>query len=342
MRLYEKMKNGVYIIAEMSANHGGSIETAYRIIEEAKAAGADCVKIQTYTADTMTINCDKEAFRIKGGLWDGYTYYDLYKTAYMPWEWQGELKRRCEDIGIDFLSTPFDTTAVDFLESIGTEFYKIASYELVDIPFIEYAAGKGKPMVISCGMGSAGEIQEALDACYRQENDQVVLLKCCSQYPAQYDDMNLSVIQDMAGRFRVPVGLSDHSMGSLASVMAVSLGARVIEKHVKLEDRGGSVDGGFSMMMADFREMVKDIRNAELAMGRPGYGMTGHEKETGWSCRRSLFAVRSIGKGEAFTAENVRSIRPAYGLKPKYYKELLAKQAGRDYEFGDPIAEDEI
>lgn len=342
MHLYEKIKNGVYIIAEMSANHGGSIEKAYRIIEEAKAAGADCVKIQTYTADTITINCDKEIFRIKGGLWDGYTFYDLYKTGTTPWEWQEDLKKKCQEVGIDFLSTPFDPTAVDFLEGIGIEFYKIASFELVDIPLIEYAASKGKPMVMSCGMASAEEIQEALEACYSQNNHQVVLLKCCSQYPAQYGDMNLSVIPDMISRFQVPVGLSDHSMGSLAPVVAVSLGAKVIEKHVKLDDENESLDEGFSMRMTDFRKMVEDVRNATLAMGRPTYEMTEHERETGYSGRRSLFAVRDIKQGEAFTAENVRSIRPVNGLKPKYYKELLKKTAKRDYSFGDPIAEDEV
>ncbi len=342
MYLYEKIQNGVYIIAEMSANHGGNIEKAYRIIEEAKAAGADCVKIQTYTADTITIKCDKEMFRIKGGLWDGYTFYDLYSAAYTPWEWQGALKKKCDEVGIDFLSTPFDPTAVDFLESIGIEFYKIASFELVDIPLVEYTASKGKPMVISCGMATTEEIQEALDACYRQNNHNVVLLKCCSQYPAQYDDMNLSVIPDMIERFKVPVGLSDHSMGSLVPVTSVALGARIIEKHVKLDDENESIDEGFSMKMIDFKKMVEDVRNTTLALGVPTYGMTAHERETGYSGRRSLFAVKDIKQGEKFTPENVRSIRPVYGLKPKYYKELMTKCAKKDYEYGDPISEIEI
>lgn len=342
MRLYEKIKNGVYIIAEMSANHGGNIEQAFRIIEQAKAAGADCIKIQTYTADTITIDCDNERFRIKGGLWDGYTFHDLYQAAGTPWEWQADLKRKCEQEDIDFLSTPFDFTAVDFLEEIGVAFYKIASFELIDLPLIEYAAAKGKPMIISCGMGSAEEIQEALQACYGQGNHQVVLLKCCSQYPAQYGDMNLSVIPDMEKRFQVPVGLSDHSFGSLAPVMAAALGAKVIEKHVKLDDDTTSIDAAFSMPMREFRKMVEDVRNAQAAIGKPIYGMTEHERETGSSGRRSLFAVRSIQQGEAFTADNVRSIRPAYGLKPKYYKELLTKRAKRNYVFGDPIAEDEV
>lgn len=342
MQLYEKIKNGVYIIAEMSSNHGGSIEQAYRIIEEAKAAGADCVKIQTYTADTITIDCDKEMFRIKGGLWDGYTFHDLYQAAGTPWEWQADLKRKCQQEGIDFLSTPFDFTAVDFLEELGVEFYKIASFELVDLPLIEYAASKGKPMVLSCGMGSVEEIQEALQVCNGQGNRQVVLLKCCSQYPAQYQNMNLSVISDMKRRFQVPIGLSDHSMGSLAPVMAAALGAKVIEKHVKLDGDTQSIDAGFSMPMREFKKMVQDVRDAAAALGEPVYEMSKQEWETGYSGRRSLFAVRPIRQGEAFTADNVRSIRPVYGLKPKYYKELLTKRAKRAYAFGDPIAEDEV
>ena len=219
MRLYDKINsNEVYIIAEMSANHAGKIENAFRIIEEAAKAGADCVKIQTYTADTLTINCTAEPYIIKGGLWDGYNYYKLYQEAYTPWEWQADLKKKCEEVGVDFLSTPFDKTAVDFLEELDVEFYKIASFELVDIPLIEYVASKGKPIIMSVGMGSIEEINEALAACRKYNNDKVVLLKCCSQYPAQYEDMNVSVIPDMINRFGVPVGLSDHSFGSLAPV----------------------------------------------------------------------------------------------------------------------------
>ncbi len=341
MKLYEKMKTGTYIIAEMSANHAGKIENAFRIIEEAKKAGADCVKIQTYTADTLTIDCDSEAYRIKGGLWDGYNYYQLYQEAYTPWEWQPALKAKCEEAGVDFLSTPFDRTAVDFLEDMGTEFYKIASFELVDIPLIEYTAGKGKPMIISCGMGSAEEIEEALAACRRQRNEQIVLLKCCSQYPAKYEDMNLSVISDMQKRFGVPIGLSDHSMGSLAPVAAVSLGAKVIEKHVCLSRKIENPDAGFSMEIEEFAKMVEDVRNTEKMLGQPTYELTEHEK-TGLSIRRSLAAVKPIAQGEVFTAENVRSIRPAIGIKPKYYPALLGKKAGKSYEFGEPIMISEV
>lgn len=343
MRLYDKINNnGIYIIAEMSANHGGDIINAFRIIQEAANAGADCVKIQTYTADTLTIDCHKPPFRIKGGLWDGYTFYDLYKDAYTPWEWQGELKMKCEEVGVDFLSTPFDSTAVDFLESLDVEAYKIASFELVDIPLIEYTASKGKPMIMSCGMASIEEIQDAVDACRRQGNDQIVLLKCCSQYPAKYEDMNLSVIPDMKERFGVTVGLSDHSYGSLAPIVAVTLGAKVIEKHVKLDDETvESADSGFSMKMSDFSQMVQDVKNTMLVQGEATYELTENEKN-GMSGRRSLFAVQDIKKGERFTKENVRSIRPCDGLKPKFYHQLLESTAKKDYEFGDPIELEEI
>ena len=337
MKLYSKIKSGdIYVIAEMSANHGGNIENAYKIIEEAAKAGADCVKIQTYTADTLTIDCDKPCFKIKGGLWDGYTFYDLYKDAYTPWEWQKDLKNKCEEVGVDFLSTPFDNTAVDFLESIDVEAYKIASFELVDIPLIEYAASKGKPMIMSCGMASIEEIQDAIDACKRQGNEQIVLLKCCSQYPAKYEDMNLSIILDMKERFGTIVGLSDHSFGSLAPIVAVTLGAKVIEKHVRLDEGVESADSGFSMRMSDFKQMVNDVKNAVLVQGNVSYELTSNEV-SGLSGRRSLFAVKDIKKGEQFTCDNIRSIRPSNGVKPKYYNQLLSNKAKKDYEFGDPI-----
>lgn len=342
MRLFDKIHNGgIYVIAEMSANHGGKIENAFRIIEEAAKAGADCVKIQTYTADTLTINCTDDPYVIKGGLWDGYNFYQLYKEAYTPWEWQQKLKEKCEEVGVDFLSTPFDNTAVDFLENLGVEFYKIASFELVDIPLIEYVASKGKPIVLSCGMGSVEEIEEALEACKRQNNENVILLKCCSQYPAQYEDMNVSVIPDMIKRFNKPVGLSDHSFGSLAPVVAVAMGAQVIEKHVCLNKEIESADAGFSMTMDEFAQMVKDVRNASIIKGKPTYELTEHEK-SGLGGRRSLVAVKPIEKGEIFTKENVRSIRPAIGIKPKYLYELIGKPSKKEYRFGEPISEIEI
>lgn len=343
MNLYEKIKSEseIYIIAEMSANHAGKLENALKIIEEAKQAGADCVKIQTYTADTLTLDCREDPYQIKGGLWNGYSYYQLYKEAYTPWEWHQPIKEYCEQIGIDFLSTPFDITAVDYLEELGVECYKIASFELVDIPLISYVASKGKPILLSCGMGSVEEISEALYACKEQGNEQIILLKCCSQYPAKFGDMNVSVITDMRERFGKPVGLSDHSQGSLAPVVAVSLGAKVIEKHLCLNHQIESPDAGFSMDVEEFAKMVQDVRNAVIIMGNASYELTQSEKNS-LHDRRSLVAAKSIAKGEAFTKENVRSIRPAIGIKPKYYKQLLTKTAKKEYRFGEPILMSEI
>ena len=337
--LWEKIANRrTYIIAEMSANHAGKLENALEIVRQTARAGADCVKIQTYTADTITIDCDNEYFQIHGGLWDGYKLYDLYKDAGTPWEWQERIKQECETCGVDFLSTPFDPTAVDFLEGIGCEAYKIASFELVDIPLIEYAASKGKPMILSCGMGSVEEIQDGLDACRRVGNDRVVLLKCCSEYPANWEDMHLSNIPDMAGRFQAPVGLSDHSIGSLAAVVGVSLGACVVEKHVCLSREIKNPDSEFSMEMPEFAQMVRDIRAAEQIRGQIKYGPLPGEGNVIF--RRSLFAVRDIKKGEAFTTENMRSIRPGQGLAPKYYSEILGRRAEKDIRRGEPVTKD--
>lgn len=337
-KLFEKINNNeVYIIAEMSANHAGKLENALEIVRQAAKAGADCVKIQTYTADTITIDCDNEYFQIHGGLWDGYKLYDLYTDAGTPWEWQERIKQECDACGIDFLSTPFDNTAVDFLEGLGCEAYKIASFELVDIPLIEYAAAKGKPMIISCGMGSVEEIQEALDACYRVGNHQVVLLKCCSEYPAKWDDMHLANIPDMMERFHVPVGLSDHSMGSIGSVVGVSLGASVVEKHVCLSREIKNPDSEFSMEMQEFEQMVRNVKDAVRIRGNVSYGPT-HGETGNAKFRRSLFAVKNIRAGEELTSENIRSIRPAQGLKPKYYREIIGKKAVRDIVRGEPVS----
>lgn len=330
----------VYVIAEMSANHAGKLENALEIVREAKKAGADCLKIQTYTADTLTLDCDNEYFRIKGGLWDGYKLYDLYKEAYTPWEWQPAIKAECEKVGIDFLSTPFDKTAVDFLEEMGCEAYKIASFELVDIPLIEYAASKGKPMIISCGMGSLEEINDAVEACRRMGNEQIVLLKCCSEYPANWDDMHLGNIPDMARRFGVPVGLSDHSMGSLAAVVGVSLGACVVEKHVCISRTIKNPDSEFSMEMDEFARMVQDIQAAKRIARGPDYSLTPGEKSS-LVFRRSLFAVKAIQKGEPFTESNIRSVRPSSGVPPKFYRSLLGKKAVRDIAPGTPLQEED-
>lgn len=335
--LFEKTDNNeVYVIAEMSANHGGSLDNALRIVREVAAAGADCLKIQTYTADSITIDCDTEDFRIQGGLWDGYKLYDLYTDAGTPYEWHTAIKDECEKAGMDFLSTPFDNNAVDFLEDIGIEAYKIASFELVDIPLIEYTASKGKPMIISCGMATAEEIQDALDACKRVGNDQIVLLKCCSEYPANWSNMHISNIPDMIDRFGVKVGLSDHSEGSIADVIAVSLGACVIEKHVKLEGID-SADSAFSMPMNEFADMVKAVRATKTIAGNVHYGPTEGEKSN-LKFRRSLFAVRDIKAGEGISDKNVRSIRPATGLAPKYKKDIIGKKAAIDIACGTPLS----
>lgn len=335
-RLFDKIeKNEVYVIAEMSANHGGSLENALKIVREVAKTGADCLKIQTYTADSMTINCDKEDFQIHGGLWDGYKLYDLYIAAGTPYEWQARIKEECDACGIDFLSTPFDPSAVDFLNEIGCEAFKIASFELIDIPLIEYAAGFQKPMIISCGMSIEEEIQEAVDACHRVGNDQVVLLKCCSEYPANWKDMHISNIPDMCEKFKVPVGLSDHSAGSIAAVVGVSMGACVIEKHVKL-DGVESEDSKFSMSMDEFAQMVMDVRNARTIAGEVHYGPTEGE-QANLQFRRSLYAVKNIQKGEKFTVENVRSIRPSYGLSPALFSKIEGKAATTDIAYGTPL-----
>ena len=339
MRLQECLeKNRAYMIAEMSANHGGSLENALAIVEAAARAGADCLKTQTYTADTITIDCDAEAFKIHGGLWDGYNLHDLYKEAYTPWEWMEPIKKKCEELGIDFLSTPFDKTSVDYLENIGEEFYKIASFELVDIPLIKYIAATGKPIIMSCGMGSEEEIREAVDAIRSQGNDQIILLKCCSVYPTVSEDLNLRTITDMREKFGVPIGLSDHSMGSTAAIAAVALGAVVIEKHFCLSRDIPSADSAFSMEPAEFADMIKSVHDAELALGKVFYGPT--EAEAGeYTNRRSLFIVEDVEAGEELTDKNVRSIRSynIQGIKPKYYEEVLGKKVKTKLTRGTPL-----
>lgn len=343
MRLKQKIDTGVYIIAEMSANHAGSLGNALEIVRAAKKSGADCLKIQTYTADTMTINCDNDCFKINGGLWDGYRLYDLYKQAYTPWEWHKAIKDECDAVGIDFLSTPFDKTAVDFLEELEVGFYKIASFELVDIPLIEYTASKRKPMIISCGMGDIDEIQDTVDVCLRAglTKQDLILLKCCSAYPANYEDMNIATMRDMAIRFGVRVGLSDHSMGSLAPVVAVSLGACVIEKHFCLSREIENPDASFSMEPNEFKQMVEDIRMAEKAVGQVSYRLSAKENESK-VFRRSIFAVKDIKKGERLTQDNIKIIRPGFGLAPKYYNDVINKQVLSDIKRGTPLTFDVI
>lgn len=330
-----------YIIAEMSANHAGSIERAKEIIHAAKESGADCIKIQTYTPDTMTIDCHNEYFNIEKGTWEGENLYSLYQKAYTPWEWQGELCEEAARIGIDFLSTPFDNTAVDFLEGLGARFYKIASFELVDIPLLEYVASKNKPIIMSTGMGTLEEITEAVEAIYSTGNRQLVLMKCSSAYPAKSEEMNLSTITDLKARFGVPVGLSDHSMGAFSAATAAALGASVIEKHFCISREIKNPDSTFSMEPQEFKSMVEQVREVEKALGAPFYGVSKQE-ETNAGFRRSLFVVKDIAEGEEFTAENIRSIRPAYGIKPKYYKEVLGKKAAHALKRGTPLSFDDI
>ena len=331
-----------YIIAEMSGNHGGDLSKALAIVDAAAEAGADCIKIQTYTADTITINARTPLFQQESGLWEKEYLYDLYQKAYTPWEWTSALYARAKEKGLDFLSTPFDFTAVDFLEKEGLEFYKIASFELVDIPLIKKAAGTGKPLILSCGMAEKEEIAEAVEAAKSAGCKDLVLLKCCSAYPTNYPTMHLRTIPDMREAFGVPVGLSDHSEGSLACVLAVALGAAVIEKHLVYSAEDKTVDSAFSLSREEFEQMVRDVRNAETALGEVTYGASPEEGES-VKIRRSLYAVADIRKGERFTEENVRSIRPSGGLHTRYYEQLLAgKTAARDIPFGTPLSGDDI
>ena len=343
MRLFETIeRGGVYFIAEMSGNHGGSVEKAMEIVRSAAGAGADCLKLQTYTADTITIDCNSPDFQtISGSLWEGRTLHDLYEEAYTPWEWQAEIKAECERLGMDFISSVFDSTSVDFLESIGCEMYKIASPELVDVPLIRYTASKGKPMIISCGMGSTEEIANAVEACRSVGNDQIVLLKCTSEYPAVYEDMNIATMVDMRERFGCAVGLSDHSMGWGVDVAAATLGASVIEKHYCISREQKTVDSEFSMEPEEFSSMICDVRRAKAAIGHVTYERSEKEQK-GLVGRRSLYAVKDIAVGEKFTTENVRSIRPAYGLAPKHLDELLGRESRREIKFGERIVEADL
>ncbi|MGN0289425.1 MAG: pseudaminic acid synthase [Lachnospiraceae bacterium] len=326
----------VYIIAEMSANHAGDIENAKKIIREAKRAGADCVKIQTYTADTLTIDCDNEYFQISKGTWNGENLYRLYQKAYTPWEWQKELMEEAKKEGLDFFSTPFDKSSVDFLEEIGVEFYKIASFEIVDLPLLKYVASKGKPMIMSTGMSTLGDIEAAVNTVRSQGNDQLALLRCASAYPAITDEMNLKTMQNMGEIFQVPVGLSDHSMGSVGAVTAVALGASIIEKHFCLDRTMENPDSSFSMNPEEFSRMVRDVRQAQKAIGKVSYGPT-RQEESNVVFRRSIFCVKDIQAGEPLTEENIRIIRPGYGLEPKFYEEILGQVALRDIKRGMPI-----
>lgn len=328
----------VYIIAEMSANHQQQYEQAVKLIMEAKEAGADAVKLQTYTPDTMTIQCNDPEFCIRGGtIWDGKTLYDLYSVAYMPWEWQPKLKKIADDLDIDLFSTPFDKSAVDFLEKMEVPAYKVASFELVDIPLIEYIASKGKPMILSTGMANIAEIREAIQAAQGAGASQICLLKCTSAYPALPEDMNLQTIPHLATLLGVPVGLSDHTLGIEVPIAAVALGACIIEKHFTLSRDIPGPDSAFSLEPHELKAMVKAIRTVEQAIGEVRIASV--EKEYKISAyRRSLFVVKDMKAGEIFTEDNVRSIRPGYGLHPRHLKEVIGKRAAKDIRQGTPLS----
>ncbi|WP_226670466.1 pseudaminic acid synthase [Metabacillus litoralis] len=327
----------VFIIAEMSANHGHDINIAKETIKAAKDAGADAIKLQTYTADTITIDCNNEYFQVKQGtIWDGRTLYDLYKEAYTPWEWHEELMDYAKELGLICFSSPFDKTAVDLLESLNVPAYKIASFEITDIPLIEYVASKKKPIIISTGIATIGEIEDAVQACRNAGNDQIILLKCTSAYPAKIEDANLRTMQNLKETFNVEVGLSDHTLGATVPVVSVALGAKVIEKHFILDKSIGGPDASFSLDKQEFKLLVDSVRDAEKALGKIDYEMT-EKKEKSREFSRSLFVAKDIKEGEAFNKENVRSIRPGYGLAPKYSNNIYGSIASQDINRGTPL-----
>ena len=332
---FDLEKDGVYIIAELSANHGGKIEIAKKTIKAAKEIGANAIKLQTYTADTLTLNSDKDDFIIKGGtLWDGKKLYDLYKEAYLPWEWHEELFRYAREIGIDIFSSPFDKTAVDFLEQFEPSTYKIASFEITDYELIRYTASKRRPMIISTGIATIEEIQDAVDICRSEGNDDIVLLKCTSAYPATLEDANLLTIPNLAQTFGVVSGFSDHTLGTTAPVVATTLGAKVIEKHFILDKSIGGADADFSLDKKEFAQMIQAIRESEKLLGKVDYSLT-EKKKKSRQFSRSLYVAKDIKKGEVFSEENIRSVRPGYGMHPKYLKDVLEKIAQKDYKFGE-------
>ncbi len=334
---FDLIRDGTYIIAEMSANHNGSLQNALDIIKYAKEIGANAVKLQTYTADTLTLNSDKEDFIIKGGtLWDGKTLYELYQEAYTPWEWHEELFNYAKEIGIDIFSTPFDKSSVDFLEQFDPPVYKIASFEITDYELIRYTASKGKPMIISTGIATIQEIQDAVDICRGEGNNDIILLKCTSAYPAPLEDANLKTIPNMAETFDVTVGFSDHTLGITAPIVAVTLGAKVIEKHFILDKSIGGPDADFSLDKEEFAQMVKTVRDTEKLIGKVDYAMT-EKKSKSRQFARSLYIAKDVRNGELFTEENIRSVRPGYGLHPKYLYKIIGNKAMRNYKKGEAV-----
>ncbi len=332
----------VLIIAEMSANHGHDITIAKETIKAAKDAGADAFKLQTYTADTITIDCDNEYFRLdQGTIWDGKTLYDLYKEAHTPWEWHKELMNYANELDLICFSSPFDKTAVDLLESLNVPAYKVASFEITDIPLIEYIASKGKPVIFSTGIATLGETEDAVRACRSVGNEQIILLKCTSAYPAKIEDANLLTMKNLKETFNVEVGLSDHTLGVTVPVVSVALGARVIEKHFILDKSIGGPDVSFSLDKQELKLLVDSVRDAEKALGSVDYELT-DKKIKSRELSRSLFIVKDLKVGEVFTEDNVRSIRPGYGLKPRHIKSVLGKKARQDIAKGTPVSWDVV
>jgi len=329
--------DGVFIIAEMSANHNGKLQNALDAIKAAKEIGANCIKLQTYTADTITLDCKKEDFLINyDTLWDGMYLYDLYKEASTPWEWHEELFDYARSLGIDIFSSPFDKSAVDFLEQFNPSAYKIASFEITDYELIRYIASKGRPMIISTGIAKFDEIQDAVDICRSEGNNDIVLLKCTSSYPAPLNEANLMTIPDLSKTFDLVSGFSDHTIGITAPIMAATLGAKVIEKHFILDRSLGGPDSDFSMNKQEFRQMVESVRESEKLLGKVDYALT-EKKKKSRRFSRSLYVSKDIKKGEKFTEENIRSIRPGYGMHPKNLSNILGTISEKDYEFGDRL-----
>ena len=318
-------KSKVFIIAELSANHNGNISTAIETIKAAKRAGADCIKLQTYTADTLTIDSDKEDFLIKGTIWEGKNYYQLYQEAYTPWEWHKELLQVAKEEGLICFSSPFDNTAVDFLENLNVPAYKIASFEITDIPLIEYIASKGKPIIISTGIAQETDIELALDACRRMGNNDLALLKCTSSYPAPINEANMCMVKDIAEKYNVVSGVSDHTIGSTVPIVATCYGAKIIEKHFIIDRSIGGPDSSFSMEENEFKAMVKSVREAESAIGKVDYNLSNRQKN-GRNFSRSLYVIKDVKKGDIVTSDNIKSIRPGFSLHPRFYKEILGKK----------------
>jgi pseudaminic acid synthase len=333
--------NGVFIIAELSANHNGSLEIALETVRAAKRAGADAIKIQTYTADTITLDCKNSDFLISGTIWDGKYLHDLYKEAYTPWEWHEAIFNEAKKEGLICFSSPFDFTAVDFLETLNCPIYKIASFEITDIPLIEYVASKGKPIIISTGIAEKKDIELALKACRNQGNNNITLLKCTSSYPAPMEEANLNLMVQFKNDFHVNIGLSDHTLGYLAPVIATSLGAKVIEKHFILNHSIGGPDASFSMDENEFKEMVDAVRSTEKALGNSSYELTIKQKE-GKVFSRSLYPICNIQMGELITTNNIRSVRPGHSLHPIFLNEIIGKKAKRNISFGERISLDDF